>query len=224
MKENLVIVTGHYGSGKTVFAVNLAIAQKKAGKPTAIADLDIVNPYFCSREQKNVMEALGIRVVLPAYGGGIDLPAISAEVHTLLEDETLYSIFDMGGDPIGARVLACFAPYLKKRAFELLCVVNANRPETATVQQALAYIRMIEESAKQKMTGLINNTHMLHETSEADFNKGYALTAALSAQTGIPVKYHMITRNLYEPIRDRLAGERDAVILPIDRTMNRPWE
>ena len=53
--HRLTIVTGHYGTGKTEFSVNLALALAKEGRPVALADLDIVNPYFRSRERRSLL-------------------------------------------------------------------------------------------------------------------------------------------------------------------------
>ena len=42
--HRLLIITGHYGTGKTEFSVNLALDLAEAGEKVRLADLDIVNP------------------------------------------------------------------------------------------------------------------------------------------------------------------------------------
>ena len=50
------IVTGHYGSGKTEFAINLSMKLKNEGKKVSVCDLDIVNPYFRTNDAKEFLE------------------------------------------------------------------------------------------------------------------------------------------------------------------------
>ena len=42
--KRVTLLAGHYGSGKTNIAVNLAMKQKSEGFDVTVADLDIVNP------------------------------------------------------------------------------------------------------------------------------------------------------------------------------------
>ena len=221
MSEVLYVITGHFGSGKTELAVNLALRLAAEGKKTALADLDIVNPYFCSRERRALLERNGVQVVLPSGGGYIDLPSVSAEVLSILENEDTAGVLDVGGDPEGARVLGRFLPYLEKRETKVICVVNANRPETKDLFHALKHLRGIETCCGLKVNGLVNNTHLLGETTEADVRKGDQLTAALSKETGIPFLYSMADEGLLGTLsRDGLA----APLLPVRIYMRRPWE
>ena len=50
--KRLVLFAGHYGSGKTNIAVNVAMDLKKEGKDVVIADLDIVNPYYRTKDSE----------------------------------------------------------------------------------------------------------------------------------------------------------------------------
>lgn len=134
MSNHLTIITGHYGSGKTEFAVNLAFRLARAGGVVSLADLDIVNPYFCSRERKAELTEQGIRLIA-SKGAESDLPAINPEVYALLE-RGVCGIMDVGGDATGAQVLGRFSQKIKAIEHELLCVVNFNRPETGTPHKA----------------------------------------------------------------------------------------
>ena len=134
--KRIQIITGHYGSGKTEYAVNLALRLAAEGKKTVLADLDIVNPYFRSYEQTQRLEAAGIRVIVTSCGGVADIPAINPAVLSVFQDRSWTGVLDIGGDPIGARVLARFAPQLQGEEFDLLYVLNANRPETRDLERA----------------------------------------------------------------------------------------
>ncbi len=217
MEQHLTIVTGHYGSGKTEFAINLAFRLAKEGKQVTLADLDIVNPYFCSRERKDILTAAGIRVI-SSMVGGVDVPAVSPDVYALLE-EGVCGVMDVGGDAIGALALGRYAAKIRQINHELLCVVNFNRPETNTVVKAEQYLRQIEYSAKLRVTGLVGNTHLERYTTTHDILRGAALLDQLSESTGVKVKFHA-----YEK---RFSGKVD---LPEETRfemrlyMKKPWE
>ena len=216
--HRLTLITGHYGTGKTEFAVNLALALAGEGARTALADLDIVNPYFRSRERRPVLEAAGIRVVAPprALEAG-DIPALPAELHALLEDRDIRGVLDTGGDPAGARVLARYRSRILGEDSQLLYVVNAARPEVRTPERSEACLRAIEAAAGLACTGLVNNTHLCGETGPEDIRAGAALAEEVSRRTGIPVVCHAAEARF----QDRLPG---LPLFPLELRMKKPWE
>lgn len=218
--KRIQIVTGHYGSGKTEYAVNLALTLAQTHENVAIADLDIVNPYFRSFEQTQRMEEAGIRVIVTSCGGAADIPAINPAVQSIFQEEKWTGVLDIGGDPIGARVLARFAPQLKKDDFDLLFVLNANRPETRDVESALAYMRAIEAECLQKVTGIVNNTHLCAETTPEEIIKGARLAAELSARTGLPIVHHAVQKKFVPAVAPLLNDP----VLPMNIYMKKPWE
>ena len=218
--KRIQIVTGHYGSGKTEYAVNLALHLVQEHKDVALADMDIVNPYFRSYEQAKRLEEAGVRVIVTSCGGIADIPAINPEVMSIFQQEKWTGVLDIGGDPIGARVLARFAPQLKPEEFDLLFVLNANRPETKDVESALQYMRGIEAECRQKVTGIVNNTHLCGETTAEDILKGAALAQALSERTSLPVIHHAVQRKFVEQVQDKLSEP----VLPMNIYMKKPWE
>ena len=185
------IVAGHYGSGKSEFSVSLALRLAASGRRVAVADLDIVNPYFRSREAAALLEARGVRVISSMLGHvtTLELPAISPEVRAPLADPGTDAIVDLGGDAVGARVLAQFRADVVRRPYELLVVVNAYRPETATPDGVLDHVRRIETTTGLKASGLVSNTHLLRATSTDDVRVGLRLCREVSAACGIPVRY-----------------------------------
>ncbi len=218
--KRIQIITGHYGSGKTEYAVNLALHLAENNENVAIADLDIVNPYFRSFEQTERMEKAGIRVIVTSCGGAADIPAINPAVQSIFQDGKWTGVLDIGGDPIGARVLARFAPQLKNADFDLLFVLNANRPETKDVESALAYMHGIEAECLQKVTGIVNNTHLCAETTPDEIIKGAELARQLSEKTGLPIVHHAVQKKFVPAV----AGKLTEPVLPMNIYMKKPWE
>ena len=218
--KRIQIITGHYGSGKTEYAVNLALHLAQTTENVALADMDIVNPYFRSYEQAKRLEDAGIRVIVTSCGGIADIPAINPEVMSIFQQEKWTGVLDIGGDPIGARVLARFAHQLKSEDFDLLFVLNANRPETKDVESALQYMRGIEAECRQKVTGIVNNTHLCGETTAEEILKGARLAQELSERTSLPVIHHAVQRKFVEQVQDKLSEP----VLPMNIYMKKPWE
>ena len=218
--KRIQIITGHYGSGKTEYAVNLALHLAETTENVALADLDIVNPYFRSYEQTQRMQDAGIRVIVTSCGGVADIPAINPEVMSIFQQEKWTGILDVGGDPIGARVLARFSHMLPEEVYDLLFVLNANRPETKDVDCALQYMRGIEAECLLKVTGIVNNTHLCTETTVEEIFKGAALAQALSEKTGLPIVHHAVQKKFAQQAQEKLKEP----VLPMNIYMKKPWE
>ena len=183
-----IAVTGHFGSGKTEFAVSLAFALSAlGGQRLALADLDIENPYFRSRERQEALEAAGVRVYSDPYGGrnGSELQTIDSAIRAPLEDEGCRVVLDTGGDFTGAMILNQFKKYFRED-YQLLCVVNRNRPGTDTVDKALYHLQAIGETTGLTVTGLIANSHFVRYTTAQDVLEGWDFTAEVAARSGVP--------------------------------------
>ena len=218
--HRISIITGHYGTGKTEFAVNLALALADEGNQVMIADLDIVNPYFRSRERRSLLEGAGISLITSSQASSsADVPALPAELLTILENRSLRGILDIGGDPVGARVLARFRPKIAQEDYQLIYVLNANRPEVRTTEAAITYLRNIEAVTGLQCTGIVNNTHLCGETTEEEVRKGAALAASVSGETGIPVLCHVAVEHLAPKLSDLTES-----VFPITIKMKKPWE
>ena len=219
-----VIIIGHYGSGKTEFSVNLCSRLAGSGHFPVLADLDIVNPYFRSREMKKYFAECGIRVISSNLDSEEDyhqdVPAIAAEIRTCFETADRLSIIDVGGDAVGANVLSQYAPLLSGRSYQMWLTVNANRPFTSNPEDVIQILEQIETAARLKVTGLINTTHMLDETEAGDIYKGEHLVRELSVRLDLPV---ICTAVLEEAVAKVQEEKLSAPVFPIKRFMKLNW-
>ncbi len=202
--KRVTVVVGHYGSGKSEFSVSLAMQLARSPAPyarVALADLDVANPYFRSRECRGMLEKAGVAVHSGAYDREItaELPALGAGPRAMLEDESCRAILDLGGNDAGARVLKQFGEYLKRDDHELLAVVNFNRYETRSVADAAAHVRSIGDELALRVDGIVNNTHLLLETTPDIIRRGYEQALELSRNLGIPLICTCYPAPLVEP-------------------------
>ena len=214
------IITGHYGTGKTEFAVNLALQLAGLNHQVMVADLDIVNPYFRSRERRDLLQEAGIRLISSSQAcSDADVPALPAELLTILENRDITGVLDIGGDPVGARVLARFNDKIVPEDYQLIYVLNANRPEVRSPEAAVAYLRGIEATTSLTCTGIVNNTHLCGETTAEEIRKGARLAEAVSRETGIPVLCHVAEERFVPELSDL-----SEPVFPISIQMKKPWE
>lgn len=218
--SRLTVVVGHFGSGKTEFSVNLALELTGRCHQTALADLDIVDPYFRSRECGGLLTEKGIQLISSSQSCvDADVPSMPAGVTRLFDQEDLYGVLDIGGDASGARVLARYRHRLTGCNARVLCVVNANRPLSDTAERAVSYIRSIEAAAKLPIDGLVNNTHLCAETTLEEILAGGKMLEAVSGQTGIPVVCHMVQKDLSQE-----ASKYVSPVFPVSIYLKKPWE
>ena len=220
--EGIVVIVGNYGSGKTEVAVNLAVRRKLDGVDVLLADLDLVNPYFRTREARSSLSDLGIEVILPPLEYlNADLPILSPKVGGLIKNPAALTILDAGGDGVGAMVLGALGDMFKGRQVEMLQVINPFRPFTADVNGCLAMRDRIEAASRLKITGLIGNAHFLEDTGVDDIMEGYELVAAVSEASDLPLAFITAALNLIPELeKKRLA----CPILPIKRQLIPPWK
>jgi len=217
----IIAVTGHFGSGKTEFCVSLAFALRKLTQERlAVADLDIENPFFRSRERQDALEAAGIKVYSDPFHGrnGSELQVISASVRAPLEDEGCRVLLDCGGDATGAMILNQFKKYFSPGAYQMLCVVNPFRPGSDTAEKAAEHIRGIEETTGLHVTGLIANGHLIRQTTPDEVLRGWEFAQEVSAQTGVPA----LCACCAEPLVP-LVGGRGFDVFPIGMYMRESY-
>ena len=221
--KRILVIVGGYGSGKSEVSVNLARHLALAtDRPVAIADLDIVNPYFRSREASRLLEQLGIEPVHP--GGALahaDLPIIIPRIKGAIEQYDGTLVLDVGGDDVGARVLSSLTDSFPQHDYDLLLVLNANRPFTATVDACRSLMQKIETASRLKFTGIISNTHMLEFTTAETVRDGLKLARALSTATRLPIVF---VSALPQQLEDLSTDDIDVPVLPLERLLLKPWE
>lgn len=223
-QKKRIIVVGNYGSGKTEISVNLALELRARRLNVSIADLDVVNPYFRCREEQKTMMSHGIRVVVPEGEQQFaDLPIILPEIKGMLQDERTdapYSIFDVGGNDVGARVLAAMKSHLGERSYSLLQVINTNRPFTSTCEGCLQMMSDIEKTASLRVTGLVANSHLMEHTTPEVIKEGYDITCEVSRASGVPIDFVAVAKRFVdEPVIRSI----DAPLLVLNRRMTPPW-
>ena len=220
--DRLIMVVGTYGSGKTEVAVNLAIQLAVDGGRVQLADLDIVNPYFRSREARRLMEEHGVRVVIPPGAQAFaDLPIILPEIQGMLHPpQGTVTLFDVGGDDVGAKVLSSLRPAIGDSPYELWQVINSRRPFTGTPEGCLEMQHAIEESSRLKVTGLLVNSHLIEHTTAQTVLEGWRLALEVAQRSGRPVRCVAVMEEL---AGDAALAEIDAPILRMQRHMRPPW-
>lgn len=218
--KRIRIITGHYGSGKTEFAINYAVKLNKMGMKTAISDLDIVNTYFRSREKALELENIGIKVVYSSIkNGNYDIPAISPEIATPVKDKSYNYVIDLGGDDVGTITLARLIPILDKSEVDFIMVVNTKRPETSTKEGIIYHKESLEKATGLNVTGFVNNTNLIRETTEETLKEGENILFEVSKETGIPVKYTSYIEDIIECKPENIETE----LFPMKFFMREEW-
>ena len=187
--KRLTLFAGHYGSGKTNIAVNYALHLAQEGKRVYIADLDIVNPYFRTKDSAAVLEAAGVHLVSPHFANSnVDLPALPAEAYRLVTDKNIYGIMDIGGDDRGAYALGRYVPSIKEEGnYRMVFVANCCRPLTRTPEDALEVMREIEAACGLAFTDIVNNSNLASETTPETVYASQSYMEKLSKLSGLPI-------------------------------------
>ncbi|WMJ22783.1 P-loop NTPase [Paludicola sp. MB14-C6] len=188
--KRISIITGHYGSGKTNVAVNLALKLHKSGKKVIIVDLDIVNPYFRTADFKELLEAQGIQVITPTFANtNLDIPALPAQINTIFDQQDSYIVIDVGGDDAGAIALGRYAHEIIKQDYDMFYVINERRYQTRNPQDAIALLHDIEACARVKATKLINNTNLGALTTVQTLTDSFEFADKISELTKLPIAF-----------------------------------
>ena len=216
------IITGHYGSGKTEFAVNYVkkLRESVDGR-VAIADLDIVNVYFRSREKKEELEEKGIQVIASNLDTAVaDVPAVSGAMTMPVINKEYQYVVDVGVNDVGTLVLGRIKPLLDHAEADFFMVVNAYRPNTSTPEGIIEQMENLEYAAGLKVTGFINNTNLVRETTAECLLHGDEVLKEVTKRTGVPVKYVSYVKDVMtEEIPEGLSGE----LFPMEFNMRKTW-
>ena len=219
--HRLTVLVGNYGSGKTEIALNMAMEKGKSG-PAVLVDLDIVNPYFRSGEKRMMLEAQGIRVLMPTFATtAVDIPALPPEIQSVFDQPREQVVFDVGGDDTGAVALGRYAPFFMRERSNtrVLYVVNVCRPLSQTAGDILRMMERIAFRARMKPDALVNNANLQGETTPELLLRGQEVLTEVSQKTGIPVA--MITGE--KAVLDQLPQGLKPLCKPIVRHMRPEW-
>ncbi|MFA5561075.1 MAG: hypothetical protein WDA00_00320 [Eubacteriales bacterium] len=187
--RRVTLFAGHYGSGKTNIAVNYARYLQRRGLAVAIADLDIVNPYFRTKDSMDELAEAGIPLISSVYANtNVDLPALPQALYGLVRQHDRHVVFDIGGDDRGAYALGRYAPdILAENNYEMIFVLNLYRPLTTTAESALEVMREIERAGGIPFTAIVNNSNIGWDTTPALVLSSAAEAERLSSLSGLPI-------------------------------------
>lgn len=201
MDKRLTIFAGHYGSGKTNLAVNYALHLKTKGYPVKIADLDIVNPYFRTKDSEQELKAADIQLISPAYANSnVDLPALPQELYSLVQRRDFHAVLDVGGDDRGAYALGRYTPYiLEENDYRMVFVANFYRPLTQTPEEAMEVMREIEMACGIRFNCIVNNSNLGNDTTADDVAATQKRALALAEISGLPLWFTSAEQTIATP-------------------------
>jgi len=214
----LTIICGHYGSGKTNFAINYAIDKARDGRKVVLADMDIVNPYFTSSEYSDILKDRGVTVISPTFAfTNVDVPALPASMGSIFDSDDDV-IVDAGGDDAGATVLGRFSGKAREKGYEMLYVTNMYRPFTSDPDDSVGILRDIEDTCGLKATAVVNNSHLKGLTTLSTIIDSIGYAKEVSSKAGIPLKFTVVPKNITEGLPE------DEYFYPADVYVGTIWE
>lgn len=219
--SRVTIFAGHYGSGKTNIAANYAIKLREEGKEVSIADLDIVNPYFRSKDAKEMLESKGIRFISSPYANSnVDTPALPADAYSITADKSRYAVVDVGGDDRGALALGRYVPgILEENDYEMLFVINKFRPLTSDVQGTLEVMQEIETACRMKFTGIVNNSNLGEDTTAEDVLESQAYADSIAEACGLQIRMTTVSAKLYDELKSKINN-----LMPLNLYIRQSWQ
>ncbi len=220
--NKIIIVCGHYGSGKTNIAVNLAMQLAKNNVKTALVDLDIVNPYFRAADNRHQLEALGVRCILPQFANtNVDIPCLPPEVFSVFStDETV--IFDVGGDKDGATALGFYRNAIKNCGYDMIGVCNMYRPLTSTPDEAIENLAEIELQCGLSFTSFVNNSNLGEETAEKTVTDSFEYSLEIEKKSHLPLLFTSVKQEIGENLREAVPYNRIFYINDITKKIYYP--
>ena len=204
--KRVILLSGHYGSGKTNIAVNLSLYLKKFRDRVALADIDIVNPYFRSRDSAVELAAAGVRLISSAFASSnLDLPALPQDVYAITDDRGMAAVIDVGGDDRGALALGRWRDaILEENNYEMLLVINRFRPLTRDVASTLEVMQEIENAARMRFTGIVNNSNLGNETTAQTVLSSVEYADEICRVTGLPLKMTSVRADLLGELEGKI--------------------
>ena len=218
--KRITLFAGHYGSGKTNIAVNVAMDLKRNGESVVIADLDIVNPYYRTKDSEKELEEAGIPLISSEYANSnVDVPALPQALYSLVDQKDRYGVLDIGGDDRGALALGRYAPYIKEEDnYEMFLVINQYRPLTRDLQSTLEVMREIEAAGGIPFTGIVNNSNLGRDTTAQDVIATDAYAREMAAATGLTLRMTTVKEDIAEEVAKVISN-----VMPLHLQNKRLW-
>lgn len=206
--KRITVFAGHYGSGKTNIAVNYALRLREEFDKVSIADLDIVNPYFRTKDSEKVLAEKGIRLISSEYANSnVDVPALPAEAYSIIDDLSVKAVIDVGGDDRGALALGRYTPsIIEQNDFDHLLVINKYRPLTPDCASTIEVMREIETACGMKFTGIVNNSNLGDETTAEDVISSIGYAEEISKASSLPIRMTTVKEDLFDTLKDKVAN------------------
>jgi energy-coupling factor transporter ATP-binding protein EcfA2 len=220
----ITIYFGHYGSGKTELSLSKAFFMAEKGNDVTLVDLDIVNPYFRSGEQKKALEEKGIKVIMPNFEGtNVAVPSLPAEINTVFIEKDRRVVFDVGGSPSGATAIGRYSSKIKEDEFETCLVVNVLRPFTTTAQEIEEIAKDISLKSRLPIHSLINNTNVAYETTPEMVEEGQKVVEEAAKLLGVEVSKIYVLKEVISRLSSKFIGKYKDILEPIELRMRPSW-
>jgi len=230
----ITVVVGHAGVGKTNVALGLALALARAGEQVALADLDIVNPYFRSSDYVDLLDGHGIRLIAPVLARTtLDTPSLTGALDAAIEQAPLPGhrlVIDVGGDDDGATAIGRWSARLRAAGARVLYAVSAYRMLTTTPEEAAALVPGIEAHSHLQVQAVLNTSNLGDETTSEHVAHGRDFAAQVARELGLPLAATVVPQVAADAYAASLAaaeapaqpGAEPLVALP--RLIRTPWD
>jgi hypothetical protein len=222
----ITIYAGHYGSGKTTLAVSkaLSLREKFPCEKVALADLDIVNPYFRAADSKKLLDEKGIALIASQFANtNLEAPAMPGETASLFDSPEIHGVIDVGGDDRGAYALGRYAGLIEKSDYEMVLVCNRYRPLSRTPRQALETMREIEAASHVRFTGVAGNSNLGQETTAQDILDSLPYIHEVSSLSGLPVSAVCAASRLMDEVRRLIGAEAGFELIGVEPLAIEKW-
>ena len=214
--KRITVFSGHYGSGKTNVALSVALGLARSGQSVTVADLDIVNPYFRTKDSARELEKAGIELICSDYANtNVDIPALPQSMYAITDDRSRKVVVDLGGDDRGALALGRLAPaILEENDFDLFAVINMFRPLTKTAEETVGVMKEIEATSGLRFTGLVNNSNLGEETTPETVLSSLPYAEETARLTGLPIVMTTVEKELYPLLKEKIPNLEEITLQP----------
>ncbi len=220
----ITIYFGYYGSGKTELSLLKAFSLSKKGYKVTLVDLDIVNPYFRSGEQKDILNAEGIKVIRPNFEGtNVAIPSLPGEINSVFVDKSSRVIFDVGGSQTGAAAIGRYSNLIKKDDFKTFLVVNVLRPFSSTANEITDMAKEISGRSRLSINYLINNTNAAYDTTPDMVEKGQIVIESAAKLMHVKLSNIFALEKVIKELSPKFIQKYDNMIKPIKLRMRPEW-